>query len=283
MPDLKAPLRLTWDVPPDAGTAAAVWARVLEARVLFVELRVRAGRLAGLEAVLGAGAGPGPRVSLLGEAEVLLGVRELLGSGALAGSELKMLPPYGPEPPLGGVAAAHRLVPALWSTPDGLRPLRQAAEIAVAHRLPKVAILNPAAPAPPLRPEDRAAAAQAWRGAGAGGVELEVHDLFLAEELGLAPFAAYAGCQAGGALAHVTAAGRVTACRTLPVDLGNLLASPLREIWASDARVALRRALERAPEECAACVLAAACCGGCRGLAAGIARADASCPGPRSR
>ncbi len=283
MPELKAPLRLTWDLPADALLAATVWGRILDARVLFLEVRIRPERLAGLQGLVGSWGGPGAKVSLLGEPECLLAALECLGAGALASADLRMLPPYAPELGVEDLASATlRLVPSLWSTPEGLEFFSEALEIACAYRLPKVAVLNPPSPAPPLGPGDRARAVAVWQGRAERAVELEVHDLFLAETLGLTPFAGYAGCQAGGAVGHVTVEGRLVACRTLPVDFGDLRAAPLRELWASSARDSLRRHVARAPSGCAGCAAEQVCRGGCPGLAGDSGR-DASCPGPRGR
>ena len=283
MPELKAPLRLTWDLPAYARLAATVWGRIVEARVLFLEVCIRPEGLGGLQGLVGSWGATGPKVSLLGEPECLLAALECLGAGALANADLRMLPRYRPELGVEDLASAtRRLVPSLWSTPEGLGFFAEALEIALAYRLPTVAVLNPPAPALPLGPEDRAGAVSVWQGRAEGPLELEVHDLFLAEALGLTPFAGYAGCQAGGALGHVTEDGRLVACRTLPVDLGDLRDAGLRELWASPATESLRRTVARAPSGCADCNVEQVCRGGCPGLAGGSGR-DASCPGPRGR
>ena len=147
-------------------------------------------------------------------------------------------------------------------------------------------MLYPAAPVAPLGEPDRRTAVAAWEHWGAPEIQLRVHDLFLARALDLAPFREYAGCQAGDALGHLTAGGTVTACRTLPVRIGDLGDQGLREIWAATPRRALRRELEQTPAACAGCAVAGRCGGGCRGLLrAGSATADLgvpdpSCPGP---
>lgn len=288
MPELSAPLRVTWDVPADPDRAAHLWGRLVEGRVLFAEVRVGPGSFAGLAglawALAGPSAGRGPRLTVLGEPEALLAAREALGPQALAGCELQMLPPFRPELAVEELAAVtRRLVPSLWSTPEGLCALPEALEIARGYRLAAVAVLNPPAPAPALGPGDRSSAARTWKARGTPGVELRCHDLFLAEELGLAPFAGYRGCQAAGALAHVTDRGRLTACRTISPDvggLGDLEALPLAELWAAAPRRELRARLVSPPAACGPCTLAESCAGGCRGLSPGLGR-DPSCPGVR--
>ncbi|MEW6486842.1 MAG: SPASM domain-containing protein, partial [Thermodesulfobacteriota bacterium] len=231
-----------------------------------------------------AAAGRGPRLTVLGEPEALLAALEALGPQALAGCELQMLPPFEPELAVEELAAVtRRLVPSLWSTPGGLGALAEALEMARSHRLAAVAVLNPPAPAPALGPADRSAAAGIWRARGGRGLELRCHDLFLAEELGLSPFEGYRGCQAAGALAHVTDRGRLTACRTIPPeagDLGDLAVHSLAELWSGAGRRELRERLAAPPDPCAPCALAATCAGGCRGLSPALGR-DPSCPGTR--
>jgi radical SAM protein with 4Fe4S-binding SPASM domain len=288
MPELSAPLRVTWDLPEDPDRAARLWGRLAEGRVLFAEVRVGSGSLPGLAGLAatpgGAAAGRAPRLTVLGEPETLLAALEALGLQALAGCELQMLPPFEPGVAVEELAAVtRRLVPSLWSTPEGLGPFAEALEIARGCRLASVAILNPPAPAPPLGPAHRAEAAKTWRAQGGRGLELRCHDLFLAEELGLSPFEGYRGCQAAGALAHVTQGGRLTACRTIcpeAGDLGDLGDHPLAELWAGARRRELRARLAAPPTACAPCALAASCAGGCRGLSPELGQ-DPSCPGVR--
>ncbi len=280
MRDPSAPVRVTWDLPPDPGRAARVWARLAEGRVLFVEVRVRPdaqGGLPGLAA--GASDRPGPRLSVLGRPDPLLAALAALGPRGVAGADWVVLPPFAPELSLERlVAVTHRITPAVWCDPPGLAAFGDAVSLARRYRLAAVAALHPPAPAEPLSPADRARAAAAWR-AGGEGLEARIHDLFLADALGLDPFGRYAACQAGAALAHVTAEGRLLACRTLPVVLGDLLTRPLKALWDGPERAALRERLAVAPEACAGCTLVAACVGGCRGPA-DLGR-DPSCPGPR--
>lgn len=288
MPELSAPLRVTWDLSADPERAAPLWGRLVEGRVLFAEVRVGPGSLPALAGLASALAGPagvrGPRLTVLGEPEDLLAALEALGPQALAGCELQMLPPFGPELAVEELAAVtRRLVPSLWSTPEALGAFADALEMARGYRLAAVAVLNPPAPAPALGPADRAEAARTWRARGAHGLELRCHDLFLAEELGLSPFEGYRGCQAAGALAHVTDEGRLTACRTIPPeagDLGDLAEHSLAVLWAGAGRRALRERLAAPPAPCAPCALAESCAGGCRGLSPELGR-DPSCPGVR--
>lgn len=282
MRELSAPLRMTWDLPADPEAAAEMWRRIVSARLLFVEVRVTENSLNGLTALAaGVTEGLGPRISVLGEPEALRAAWEGLGPQALSGADLLMLPAYTPLPEVQALASGtHRLVPSLWSTPEGLTRFAEALDLARTYRFGTVAVLNPPAPAVPLGPDDRQAAARLWESCKEDGLQLRVHDLFLADSLGLDPFRSYEGCQGGSTSAHLTEHGRVLACRTFPVALGNLLEQSLSSIWASRARRALRTRLGRAPEGCEHCSLVASCAGGCRGLALNMGR-DPSCTGPR--
>ena len=283
MPELSAPLRLTWELPASSDLAALLWRRIVAGRVLFVEVRVEAGRHAGLaglaEGVLGLGT---PRVTLLAEAAATGAALELLSAAAAEKIDLTVLPPYAPEAAPAG--AWRSITWGLWSTAAGLEQFSAALRAASRVVETGVAVLNPPAPAEPLTGLQRQAVVATWRREGGAGMKLRVHDLFLARDLGLEPFREYAGCQAGEGLAHLRADGVVTACRTLPVVLGDLRVQDLRGIWSGEACRALCGTLAEAPAECLSCLVAERCRGGCRGLlpgagAVGLTCRDPSCPG----
>ncbi len=282
MPDLSAPVRVTWELPGDPSLAAAQWRHLAEARVLLVEAQVSGRSLGGLPGLAaGLASAGGPRLSLLGRPDPLLAALEALGPRGLAQAEIRVLEPFRPEASVEELAAAtHRLVPCLWSDPESLPALEQALELAAAYRLGAVGVLNPPAPAVPLAPEDRSRAADLWLRRAPPGLEARIHDVFLARAMGL-DTSAHGGCQGASALCHVEPDGRVTACRTLPVELGSLRDASLKEIWASASRRAVAGELSAVPAECTGCAVAEICRGGCPGLARGRGR-DASCPGPVS-
>lgn len=277
MPELSAPLRVTWDLPADRDLASGLWERLVEARVLAAEVRVEETSLLALAAV--AGGSPGPRLSVLGAADVAMRAARILGPENLAnGCELLLLPPY--ETDDAAPTDACRRVPSVWSTPEGIDSFEDALAAGLRWGSDTVAVLNPPAGAPPLDGAARERAAATWTAAPRDGVGLRVHDLFLAEILGLDPLAGYAGCQAGGTVAHVTGEGMLTACRTLPTPLGDLRSQSLAAVWAASARKELRARLARPPEPCGPCKLVGVCGGGCRGYAVGRGR-DPGCPGVR--
>ncbi len=282
MRELSAPLRVTWDLPRDPERARTLWRRLGRGRVLFVEAQVTAQSVAALEGLEAPPEGaPAPRLSLLGGAAELAAGLARLGTDALAGSELLVLPPYAPPAAMDALRDGQRKVtPALWSTAEGVAELAAAAAAARVLGAAAVAVLNPCQPAAPLTAAQRAAAAQAWRATAADDLGLRVHDLFLAEELGLEPFRGYAGCQAASTLAHLDAEGQLRACRSLPLPLGDLGASELVTLWAAPERRSLAAQLAAAPRACAGCSLETSCRGGCRGYAPDLAR-DPACGGRR--
>ncbi|MDF1552216.1 MAG: SPASM domain-containing protein [Deferrisomatales bacterium] len=287
MPEFSAPLRVTWELPADPSSAADQWRELVRSRVLFVEIDPAPGHLAGLAGVADLLAVAGaPRVTLAaGAPEATAALAQLSPVGAAA-VDLLFLPPHVATAFPGFAAAFRSVTWALWSTAEGLEWFSGALAAARAAGGGTVAVRNPPAPAAPLTPLQRQRAVAEWQRGGAPELQLKIHDLFLSRDLGLDPFREYAGCQAGDALAHLSAEGVVTACRTLPVVLGTLADKGLREIWCGEARRELRRRLADAPAPCAGCAVAGRCRGGCRGLAPGgwgsvnLSARDPSCPGP---
>jgi len=247
--------------------------------VLFVEMLVSSAGLPALNAIGEDLALPGgPRVTLTLSADLL---DQLLNCGEwLSKVSVNILPPYSGD--CGKlVGRVKEICLALWSTPEGLLEFEGA--IGIAKELGwAISILNPHAKAVALKDEDRANAQKKWREAGEpSSVSLRVHDLFLSEALGLDPFASYAGCAGASTLAHLTHAGKLVACRTLPLELGDLLDSSLADIWKMEGRGRVAKVLSGTPEECLACSLAGSCGGGCPGLAPGAGLMDSSCAGVR--
>ncbi|HEY3346594.1 MAG TPA: SPASM domain-containing protein, partial [Nitrospirota bacterium] len=120
-------------------------------------------------------------------------------------------------------------------------------------------------------------------------VKLFVHDLFLHQSLALPGLGArieYAGCQAGDAVAFIGKTGLVYPCASMPVALGDIRETTLREVWASPAREKVVSDIRTIPADCASCAEASLCKGGCRGLAwvmTGRDSADPACEGAPCR
>jgi len=279
MVELSSPLRVTWDLPANEELARLLWRKLVEGRVLFVDALVSRESIGALGAIGEEFALPGgPRVTLSIPGDL---IDELSGFGAWISSlSLNILPPYGDSyAELSGRVGEVSI--ALWSTPEGLQDFKEA--IYVAKRSNgSIAIMNPHAKAQALSAAHRASALAAWSEAGEPSrVPLRVHDLFLSEALGLEPFKAYAGCAAASSLAHLTHAGKLVACRTLPLELGDLVDTSLKDIWKLASRSQLAKNLSALPEECEPCSLSVRCGGGCPGLAPEAGLRDTSCEGVR--
>lgn len=72
-------------------------------------------------------------------------------------------------------------------------------------------------------------------------------------------------CQAANTMLSIDPHGVVYPCPVMPIPLGDLGSSSLREIVKGAAKRELREKLLRLPEGCVACTVAETCQGGCRG------------------
>jgi len=117
------------------------------------------------------------------------------------------------------------------------------------------------------RDEQRELAAALAAAGGVSGLNLTIHDPFLWRACNPnVPFP-QGGCQAANTMLAIAPDGGVYPCPTLPVRLGTLVESPLREIIASSAKKAFRLRLRETPRECLECSELAECRGGCLGRA----------------
>jgi len=90
----------------------------------------------------------------------------------------------------------------------------------------------------------------------------------IAEEEGLRRKEWQRGCIAGRSYLRISPAGEVTPCPYLPVSLGNVLATPLADIWEGSGILGLLRDDDRLQGKCGACEYRGIC-GGCRARAYG--------------
>jgi GeoRSP system SPASM domain protein len=102
---------------------------------------------------------------------------------------------------------------------------------------------------------------------GTGGINLTIHDPFLwrAFNPGI-PFP-QGGCQAANTMIAISSDGSVYPCPSLPVKLGTIGKTALKEIVASSEKRAFRRKLLEIPSGCCECAENNECRGGCRGRA----------------
>ncbi len=115
--------------------------------------------------------------------------------------------------------------------------------------------------------EQRSLADSLAAAGGAAGMALTIHDPFLwrAFNPGL-PFP-QGGCQAANTMLAIAPDSAVYPCPALPMRLGELGHTSLREIVASPAKKELRCKLAAVPADCGNCPVLAGCRGGCRGRA----------------
>ena len=96
-------------------------------------------------------------------------------------------------------------------------------------------------------------------------LRITIHDPFLWQVF--YPDADYheGGCQAGNSMLYISPEYRVYPCPAMPVELGDLHETTLREIIRSVKKKELRDALLTPPAECAVCDQVVQCLGACRG------------------
>jgi GeoRSP system SPASM domain protein len=75
------------------------------------------------------------------------------------------------------------------------------------------------------------------------------------------------GCQAANTMLYISPDASVYPCPTLPVKIGNLLHTSLKDVTCSDRKKELRKSLLTAPSDCRDCEALNQCKGGCRGRA----------------
>jgi radical SAM protein with 4Fe4S-binding SPASM domain len=74
------------------------------------------------------------------------------------------------------------------------------------------------------------------------------------------------GCLAGSGVLFVSHSGQVSPCGYLPIDCGNILRTPLEEIWQASADLAKMRDTHQLKGKCGVCGYRSVC-GGCRARA----------------
>lgn len=100
---------------------------------------------------------------------------------------------------------------------------------------------------------------------GAQDLNLTIHDPFLWRAFNPALPFPQAGCQAANTMIAIAPDGGVYPCPTLPVQLGSLSSSSLKEIISAPLKKQFRSSLLQVPGQCLECSEVAVCRGGCRG------------------
>lgn len=100
---------------------------------------------------------------------------------------------------------------------------------------------------------------------GASGLVTTIHDPFIWRAFNPGVTFPQAGCQAANTMMAIAPDGAVYPCPALPVRIGTIEKSPLKEIIGSQAKKEFRRGLLEYPSECHGCAELGECRGGCRG------------------
>jgi GeoRSP system SPASM domain protein len=100
---------------------------------------------------------------------------------------------------------------------------------------------------------------------GVEGMEITIHDPFLWRAFNPGVPFPQGGCQAANTMMAIAPDGVVYPCPALPVPLGRIGDSSLKEIVASRGKREFRRGLLEYPSQCRGCPEIDVCKGGCRG------------------
>jgi len=309
---LDAPVRLTWDIPDDAGKArdvdlAAIAGRIADAGVFFVTLQGRPLACSRLPDILGVLSGSQLLLESRGEEDEMRALEQLpAGKWPLLLNVSRFVTePAGLDTEtLKAVVSALR---GLGHEPTlSLTPLKKninyigdvvrfcSHEDIARFKLPNAHIGDSfheysAADLPRWQDLERFRAL--WQDVLAEGVplpQMDIHDLFLWEIMTPGQDqnrSEYGGCQAANSLGHIDSDGVVHPCAAWPTPLGCLPGQSLDDIWAGTQRRAIRDRIAATAEGCRGCKDLQICFGGCRGLAYLLNSAagdrDLMCSGPR--
>lgn len=98
-------------------------------------------------------------------------------------------------------------------------------------------------------------------------MKIIIHDPFLWRAFSPTVEFPGGGCQAANTMLYISGEADVYPCPSLPVKIGNLLKTSLREVVRSDRKKELRENLRTSPSDCRDCGDLDQCKGGCRGRA----------------
>ena len=115
-------------------------------------------------------------------------------------------------------------------------------------------------------------------------LNLSIHDPFLWKMFYNKKNPNEDGCNAAKTMMYISKDLEVTPCPIMPVSIGNLRDTSLKEIFSSMKRQEFRDKLLTMPDECGACALLAKCKGGCRGrsyvISGSLNKKDPACLAP---
>lgn len=102
-------------------------------------------------------------------------------------------------------------------------------------------------------------------------LRITIHDYFLWQVFYPEMDYHEGGCQAANSMLYISPFFKVYPCPAMPMELGDLQETTLREIILSETKKELRQSILRPPDECAGCGEINKCLGGCRGRAFALA------------
>jgi len=111
------------------------------------------------------------------------------------------------------------------------------------------------------------------------GLRLTIHDPFLWRAFHPATPFPGGGCQAANTMLAIAPNGVVYPCPSLPLALGSLTETTLKELVGGESKKSFRAAVATLPDACLDCPEKAGCKGGCRGRSL-VARNDITRPDP---
>lgn len=113
------------------------------------------------------------------------------------------------------------------------------------------------------------------------GMKLIIHDPFLWRAFYPSAQFPAGGCQAANSMIYISPEGAVYPCPSMPVKLGDLNGSTLKQLLLSDFKKEIRQKLLTPPAGCLSCKELNHCMGGCRGrtyvLKGSLMESDPAC------
>jgi GeoRSP system SPASM domain protein len=112
-------------------------------------------------------------------------------------------------------------------------------------------------------------------------MKITIHDPFLWRVFYPAASFPGGGCQAANSMVYIAPDGSLYPCPSMPIALGSLNETPLKEILSSASKKQLVKNLHEPPGECLECAELEGCMGGCSGrvyvLAGTLSQRDPAC------
>ncbi len=291
--ELRWPLRIYWDLPesPDPGLCLKVCDELVEVRILFLSLRV--GSLSAKQCCMDI-------IDRLKGRNIGLSVT--VSDSAMLDSALKKLKDKTLKALLAEASSLHdvrSLLGRMCRREEGYQSFGVSFELTQENfcEIPQVVYccvqngirdlvfpiqrLETGSGVFCVKRTDREEISRGLEGLDRSRLRLTVHDPFLWEIF--FPDTDYheGGCQAANSMLYISPLHKVRPCPAMPVELGDLRETSLKEIILSEEKKRLRSLLLSPPGECSVCDRSSKCLGGCRGrtyaMTGSMAESDPAC------